>query len=264
LPLVLLAVAGALWCRGGGQTLPPGLWYLLALLAVALLVPTFIIQDKQEQQYGLAVLPLAAALGAWGVAALTNTAPPIPRACARESECGCQATTSRARVMGNVLAAILALAAFGAVLWPDIVSAARPDTQSRAPTWLDDLRAHGWQPDDPNALVLAESPLVTALYLGRADFYIHPEGFERYAYQDGPVARSLYTPSVLLKQAGDFERLVAGPYAGRTLWVIGQDDRLPRLTRQMDPRLWERLQDASGVSHPTRGWWLMRLTLPPR
>ncbi len=83
LPLALLAVAGALWCRGGGQPLPPGLGYLLALLTVALLVPTFVIQDKQEQQYGLAVLPLAAALGAWGVAALTgirakNPSPPSP------------------------------------------------------------------------------------------------------------------------------------------------------------------------------------------
>jgi hypothetical protein len=162
------------------------------------------------------------------------------------------------------LAAGLALVAFGAVLWPDIAGAARPRTVSRAPTWLDDLRAQGWRPDDPDALVLAEAPLVTALYLGRADFYIHPEGFERYAYQDGAVARSLYTPAVLLKQAGDFEQFVAGPYAGRTLWVIGQDDRLPRLTRQMDPRLWDLLQQASGVSRPTRGWWIMRLQLPTR
>jgi hypothetical protein len=110
--------------------------------------------------------------------------------------------------------------------------------------------------------VLAEAPLVTQVYLGRADFYVHPEGFERYAYQDGPVARSLYTPAVLLKERGDFERLVAGPYAGRTLWVIGQDDRLPRLTRQMDPALWQRLQRASGVTRPTRDYWIMRLELP--
>ena len=153
-------------------------------------------------------------------------------------------------------------AGFGLVLWGDAASALRPRAQSRAPTWLDDLRAQGWRPDDSNALVLAEAPLVTQVYLGRADFYVHPEGFERYAYQDGPVARSLYTPAVLLKEAGDFERFVAGPYAGRTLWVIGQDDRLPRLTRQMDPALWQRLQRASGVTRPTRDYWIMRLELP--
>ena len=156
----------------------------------------------------------------------------------------------------------IAVLAFGLVLWGDAASALRPRVQSRAPTWLDDLRAKGWRADDPSALVLAEAPLVTQLYLGRADFYVHPEGFERYAYPDGPVARSLYTPAVLLKEAGDFERLVAGPYAGRTLWVIGQDDRLPRLTRQMDAALWQRLQSASGVTRPTRDYWIMRLELP--
>ncbi len=260
LPLVLLAVAGALWCLGGGRPVPPGLGYLGTLLLVAVLVPTFVIQDKQEQQYGLAVLPLAAALGAWGVAALTQDSsrgpetPSPPDPLSRKQERG----------RAQVVAAGLVLATFGAVLWPDIVRATEPRTVSRAPTWLDDLRAKGWRPDDPQMLVLAEAPLVTMLYLGRADFYVHPEGFERYAYQDGPVARSLYTPAVLLKQAGDFERLVAGPYAGRTLWIVGQDDRLPRLTRQMDPRLWERLQQASGVTRPTRGWWLMRVELPPR
>jgi hypothetical protein len=148
------------------------------------------------------------------------------------------------------------------VLWPDAATAIRPRSPSGAPTWLDDLRARGFRPDDPNTVVFAEAPLVTQLYLGRADFYVQPDGFERYAYQDGSVARSLYTPAVLLKQAGDFERLVAGPYAGRTLWIIGQDDRLPRLTKQMDPALWQRLMDASGVTRPTRGWWIMRIELP--
>jgi len=157
----------------------------------------------------------------------------------------------------------LAVICFGSVIWSDASSAIRPRAPSRAPTWLDDLRAKGFQPDDPNTLLFAEAPLVAQLYLGRADFYIQPDGFERYAYQDGPVARSLYTPAVLLKEAGDFERLVAGPYAGRTLWVIGQDDRLPRLTRQMDPALWQRLEAESGVTRPTRGWWIMRIDLPP-
>jgi hypothetical protein len=244
LPLLLLVPAGLLWCRLRGRPLPGGLGLLLALLIVALLVPTFIIQTKQEQQYGLAVLPLAVTLGAWGIAALAGG--------------------PKAGRYDGLIAAGIALVTFGAVLTNDAVSAVRPRAPSRAPTWLDDLRARGWQPNDPNALVLAEAPLVTQAYLGRADFYIHPEGFERYAYQDGPVARSLYTPAVLLKEVGDFERIVAGPYSGRTLWIIGQDDRLPRLTRQMDPELWKRLQEASGVSRPTRGWWIMRVDLPPR
>ena len=141
-------------------------------------------------------------------------------------------------------------------------SAIRQRTLSRAPTWLDDLRAAGFRSDDPNTVVFAEAPLVTQLYLGRADFYVQPDGYERYAYQDGSVARSLYTQAVLLKQAGDFERLVAGPNRGKTLWVIGQDDRLPRLTRQLEPAVWERLTRESGVSRPTRDYWIMRVELP--
>jgi hypothetical protein len=258
LPLLLLVPAGLLWCRLTGRVAPAGLGFLLALLAVALLVPTFVIQTKQEVQYGLAVLPLVAVLGAWGVGALAGTGShartPSPTPSPRRGG---------GRGWGpSVIAAGIALLAFGLVLWGDAVSAFRPRPSSRGPTWLDDLRARGWQPDDADALVLAEAPLVTQVYLGRADFYVHPEGFERYAYQDGPVARSLYTPAVLLKERGDFERLVAGPYAGRTLWVIGQEDRLPRLTRQIDPALWQRLQRASGVTRPTRDYWIMRLDLP--
>lgn len=149
--------------------------------------------------------------------------------------------------------------AFGLVLRADLPAALHPPTPSRQPTWLDDLRARGWQPDD---LVLAEAPLEMQWYLGRADFYVQPDGFERYARQDGPVLRSLYTNAVLLKNAGDFERLVAGPHAGRTLWIVGEDDRLPRLMRGLDPALWSRLQRAAGVARPTRGWWILRVTLP--
>jgi 4-amino-4-deoxy-L-arabinose transferase-like glycosyltransferase len=254
LPLALLAPAGLVWRwtgrRGAGQsestTLPPGLGLLAALLLVALLIPTFIIQDKQEQQYGLAVLPLAAALWAWGLAALRRPHSPAPERGLR----------------GEAFAVGLAVLTFALVLGGDTLTALRPRTPPQAATWLDELRARGFQSSDPSVLLLAEAPLVTQLYLGRADFYVHPEGFERYAYDDGTVVRSLYTPAVLLKQAGDFERLVNEPYAGRTLWIVGQDDRLPRLARQMDADLWRRLQGASGVSRATRGWWIMRVQLP--
>jgi hypothetical protein len=290
LPLALLAPAGLLWCQIRRQPVPPGLGYLAALLLISLLVPTLVIQDKQEVQYGLAVLPIAAALAAWGLAALAgHRASPTPQRsiplapcagegvhhaavsgaknCApiRPSSVGAQFVAPQFIAPprgGASLPLILAVLYLAAVLWPDVAGAIRPRTPSRAPTWLDDLRAAGFRPDDPSTVVFAEAPLVTQLYLGRADFYVQPDGFERYAYQDGPVARSLYTRAGLLKQAGDFERLVAGPYAGKTLWVIGQDDRLPRLTRQMDPALWQRLTDTSGVTRPTRGWWIMRLDLP--
>lgn len=241
LPLLILVVAGLVWRRTIERTVPPGLGLLLSMLLVAMLVPTVVIQDKQEVQYGLAALPLIGLLGAWGVAALAQGrhAGPGP--------------------VNALIAVGIAVLAFGMVLREDVSSIFRTEQPSTEPTWIDYLKGRGWQPGD---LVLAEAPLVTQLYLGRSDFYIHPEGYERYAAWDGSVARSIYTPSVLLHQAGDFERLVAGPNAGRTLWVIGRDERLPRLTRQMDPALWQSLQAASGTTRPRRDWWVMRVELP--
>jgi 4-amino-4-deoxy-L-arabinose transferase-like glycosyltransferase len=240
LPLLVIAAAGAVWSLLSRRTLPPGLGFALSLLAAALIVPLFVIQGKQEQQYGLAVVPL---LGLAGAAASSQVR--SRRVPSSYFELACWSAGL--------------LVCFAVVLRGDVVAALHPPTQSRAPTWIDDLRAQGWQPGD---LTFAEAPLVNQLYLGRADFYIQPDGFERYARQDGDLIRSLYTNAVLLKQAGDFERFANGPYAGRTLWIVGHDDRLPRLTRQMDPALWQRLEAASGVTRPTRGWWIMRVRLP--
>jgi len=240
LPLLLLVPVGLIggvwggrgWLRRGT---PGGLGFLLALLLPALAVPIFVIQGKQEQQYGLAVLPLLGLLGGWGIATGLSH-------------------------RDKLLMTLVAVVGFAVVVWGDAGAAVKEArAPSRGPTWIEELRAQGWQPGD---LTFAEAPLVNQLYLGRADFYVQPDGFERYARQDGDVIRSLYTNAVLLKEAGDFERLVDGPYAGRTLWIVGHDDRLPRLTRQMDPALWQRLMAASGVSRPTRGWWIMRVELP--
>jgi hypothetical protein len=239
LPLLLLVGIGVGWCRLRHRPLPSGLGLLLAMLVAAMLVPTYVIQGKQEVHYGLAVVPLLGILGAWGIGTLAGG----PEAGRR----------------GIVVAVVLALVSFGPVLWPDVARALRPARPSTAPTWVDTLRAQGWQPTD---LVLAEAPLVSQFYLGRSDFYLQPEGYERYARRDGSQERFLYTDALLLRRRGDFERLIASRYPGRTLWVIGQDDRLPRLTRQMDANLWQWLQDTSGVSRPTRGWWIMRVELP--
>ena len=58
LPLLVIAAAGAVWSLLSRRALPPGLGFALSLLAAALIVPLFVIQGKQEQQYGLAVVPL--------------------------------------------------------------------------------------------------------------------------------------------------------------------------------------------------------------
>ncbi|MCC6177248.1 MAG: glycosyltransferase family 39 protein [Chloroflexi bacterium] len=240
-PLLLLVPAGWLWCRLAGARPPDGLGFVLALLVVALAVPAFGIQRKLEPHYGLAVVPLIGVAAGWGIAALGQT------------------TDSLSRRRERWLTGAVALAALALVLRVDAAAAARVDAPSRAPTWLEQLRAQGWQPDE---LVFAEAPLVAQFYLGRADFYIQPDNFERYARQDGVVDRSLYTNAILLRAPGDFARQVVQAHPGETLWVIGKDDRLPRLTTQLEPSVWSWIQERSGVRRPTRGWWLMRLHLP--
>jgi hypothetical protein len=259
LPLLVLPAAGLIWCLLARRRPPPGLGFVLALLAAAVIVPLWIIQGKQEQQYGLVVVPLLGLIGAWGLGALSRRVQSRP---ADEFEADQQTSskqTSRHGVVSYSVLVCCLLVCFLLVLRSDVASALHPPAQSRAPTWIDDLRRQGWQPTD---LTFAEAPLVQQVYFGQADFYVQPDGFERYARQDGDLARSLYTNAVLLKQAGDFERLVNAPYAGRTLWIVGHDDRLPRLTRQMDAALWQRLEAAAGVTRPTRGWWIMRVRLP--
>ena len=269
LPLLVLPGGGLIWCLLTRRRPPPGLGFVLSLLATTLMVPLFIIQGKQEQQYGLAVVPLLGLAGAWGAAALSGRVGSMTLDVGRWTFDEEPSTSNIQRPTSNVLPPTAyrllvcwsagLLVCFAIVLRVDVVAALHPPTPSRAPTWIDDLRAQGWQPAD---LTFAEAPLVQQVYFGRADFYVQPDGFERYARQDGDLILSLYTNAVLLKQAGDFERLVNGPYAGRTLWIVGHDDRLPRLTRQMDAALWQRLETASGVTHPTRGWWIMRVRLP--
>src|SRR5581483_11418541 len=136
LALLVLPVAGLAWSLLAQRRLPPGLGFVLSLLAAALIVPLFIIQGKQEQQYGLAVVPLLGLAGAWGVAALSRPAD--------EFEAGQQTSSEQTggRADGSNFQLVCwsagLLACFVLVLRGDIVGALRPPTFSRAPTWIDD------------------------------------------------------------------------------------------------------------------------------
>lgn len=276
LPLLSVVALALPWtfgrdANGSGPRRAPGL--ILLLLGAAVVVPAFVIQRKWEAHYGLAALPLlglaaAQAAGALG-AFLRRRFDGRGRTARRDAAPGDGPGRGLALRVGPLLAVGALFAALAVAVRADVRDAfvpARPPASgvpwpgATDPPWEIELRALGWMPGD---LVFAEGPLVTQFYLGAADFYVQPDGYERYARQDGSVVRSLYTNAVLLKEAGDFERLVARPYAGRVLWVVGKDDRLPRLTRQMDPAVWTFLQERSGVERPTRtGWWLMRVELP--
>ena len=212
---------------------PAGASFLVLLLAVAFLVPSFVVQSKYEPRYGLAVLPLLAIVATAGAARLAETATRWIGA----------TTTRRAILQAAVLLPLLGLA-----LADDASAAARRlRTSPSGPTWLQTLEAEGLQPTD---LVLAEAPEPVLFYLGRVDYHVYSTtefrgsdaaGYERYSYQAPDAIRSIYTNSILLARKGDFERLVEQPNPGRTLWVIGHEDRTHRQFDRMDSDVWPSL-----------------------
>ena len=210
-----------------------GASYLGILLAVAFLVPSVVIGRKYEPRYALAVLPLLAIVAAGGAAWLAE---------AVGRRIGASAGR-RALLQALVLVPILSLTLF------DDASAAvrRLRTPVPGPTWLQALEREGVGPTD---LVLSDAPEPMLFYLGRIDFHVYGtvefrgsdgEGYERYSYQAPDGVRSIYTDSLLLAREGDFERLVEQPNPGRTLWVIGHEERLRRQVERVDSNLWPSL-----------------------
>lgn len=236
-PLLLAALAGLplAWRRDQGGALLLG-----SLLGLAFLVPSFVIQGKREAHYALATLPALALLGAWGAWLLAGWLFP-----------------------GRRLAALLALGLVGAALVDDTASGLRHlASPPPGPTWLQALERLGRGPDD---LVLGEAPTILRLYLGRDDYYVHPEGYERYTEAAPDAIRNIYSGGILLRRQGDFEALVEPGKAGRTLWVIGREERLSRLAAQVDAALWRRLLQQADLRQTTRDRWLiLRVRLPVR
>jgi 4-amino-4-deoxy-L-arabinose transferase-like glycosyltransferase len=244
LPLCLRA---ALVARRGvpptaGCGAPPrGAGLVLSLLVVSVVVPAFVMQNKWEERYVLVTLPLlvlAAAQATAMLARLGSASPP-------------------GRPGFRRAIPILALWFGVLVLADDLAGALRAAPAEKRPTWLEELRARGWTEHDP---VLVDAPTVASFYLGRSDFYLHDDAYERYARRDGAVIRSIYTNAVLIRSRRDLERRVVAAHRGRSVWIIGRDSRLVPMVRELDDGLWRRLRNQTGVQHPTHdGWWLMRL-----
>jgi hypothetical protein len=226
-----------------------GTAFLVGLLALAFLIPTFIIQSKVSPRYILPMLPLLAVVAAAGTATL---------AC----------VLGRGLKEGSIPRAALPAAAlilvFEAALWGDALALpGRLQQPAPRPTWVETLREQGLQSTD---LLVTNWPTVVWFYLGRDEFYIPLQGaYERYAYRASDAVRSIYTDSVLLQQHEDFERLVELPNPGRTVWVLGPEELLPQQVRAMNPQLWPSLlNSADQVTRTADGWVLLRLTLPRR
>jgi hypothetical protein len=116
--------------------------------------------------------------------------------------------------------------AFGLALLAGSVSVTNLSAVARKPTleptWLQAMA--GYSPGD---VVLSFAPTETTHYLGRTDFWLRPNGYQRYVWSGPPPYRDIYTGAVVIRNARDLESLVIAPNSGRTLWVLGQRDLPP-------------------------------------
>lgn len=235
LPLVAL--------RQPGRTL-----YLVSLIAVAFLILGIVIRTKSQERYALFILPLLATVTA---ASTTHLAHFVGR---------------RLGLTGPPRSALIGLGllvVFGGALSTDRGSAPRiPSEFGDGPTWLEVFQQQNPLPTD---LILTEGPEVSLFYLGRVDFHIYTgnDGYELYSYQGSDTLRSIFADSALIRQPGDFERLVEAPNAGRSLWVLGHERRLETMADEVDPALWPSLRrSAERISRAPDGWILLKLRLP--
>ncbi|MCC6174745.1 MAG: glycosyltransferase family 39 protein [Chloroflexi bacterium] len=189
-----------------------------AILWFALLVPfvhaVFIIPRGPQERYGLTLLVVLAVLAAQAVQGLASAGlTGVVRASGtwpRWSQIGgpLSPTLVTAIVLLTMLAAHQNIAR----------AVERAALSAREGSWLRAVRAQGIGPDD---LVMTDVPTVVGWYVGGVDFWVSSKDFEKYTtYVDG-VRADVHTGAVLIRTTADFDRLVAQPYTGHTLWVIG-------------------------------------------
>jgi 4-amino-4-deoxy-L-arabinose transferase-like glycosyltransferase len=225
---------------------PGATLYLVALLVPLLLVPSFVIRSLSVVRYILSALPLLVVLAAAATVQLGELLGRRFKASGQWRE---------------VFPEVALLLVFGLALANDLDRViARLEQPTPGPTWVQTLQQEGLQPTD---LILAESATKLHFYFQRADFYVRPTDYERYAAESDDALRYIYTDSALIVGPGDFERLVEQPNHGRTLWMVSSGNRLQRMAEEIDSDLWPSLvQSADRTVRTDDGWELVRLTLP--
>ncbi len=90
----------------------------------------------------------------------------------------------------------------------------------RQGAWLREFRALNPGPED---LVMSDLPTVTGWYLGQLDFWVSSRQYQKYSLRTDDLRRDVHTGAVLIRSVSEFQRLVALPNRGRTLWVVASN-----------------------------------------
>jgi hypothetical protein len=221
------------------------------LLLWLALLPTFVhdaflIPRGPQERYGLTLVLVIAVLAAQGaclaavpLAALAQRVGRVP--------------VSPALNAGGVLAVTL-------LAHQDVARAIdRAALSPKEGSWLRQLRELGVGPDD---LIMTDVPTTVGWYVGGLDFWVSSKEFEKYTTRSDDVRRDVHTGAVLVRSRADFDRLVARPLAGRTVWVIasGRSYQWGELVDDDLKTLLER--SASQRLNPGDNFRLLLLNLP--
>jgi hypothetical protein len=233
-----------------------GRCYIALILWLALLPSLVhaatIIPDRPEERYGLTLVVVVLVLAALGV---------------RDWTCWIVRRFRRLRVSPDVLTAgILAIIL---VAHQDVGRALeRGALPPSAGAWLAEARALGLGPAN---LVMSDLPTVAGWYLGDLDYWPRSRLYQKYTLRGDPSAspgqappREVHTGGVLVRDVGDYQRLVARPNGGRTLWVLASG-RTFHWERWIDDdlkRVLERSSRDRGAAKLPDGSRILRIDLP--
>jgi hypothetical protein len=195
--LLLLAALSALALRA-----QPRRFLLLAAILPLFAVNAFVLPDRPQERYGLALVPPMIVLSAVGLCGLA--------AWARER---------LARPFGLLVGALLVIGIPLIHLNTSDV-ARRTDVSRISGTWLTDLGRMGFQPGD---VVMTDVPTITQVYLGRTDYWLVSKEFEKYAYRPDGELRDIHTNAQVIRTTTELERVLNDELRGRRVWVIGSD-----------------------------------------
>jgi hypothetical protein len=226
--LLLLAAVSAIALRRE----PRRLLLLIAILPL-FIVDAFILPDRPQERYGLALVPPMMVLAAVGLYDLASRA--------------------RRRFPGSVGLALGGLLIVGVPLVHlDLGGVMRRTDASRiSGTWLADLQRSGYSQQD---VVMTDIPTVVQLYLGRTDYWLVSQEYEKYTYQPDGELREIHTNARLVRSTSELDRLMRDELSGRRVWVVASDrsyqweelvDR--SLRRAIDERAATKLQSEDSV-----------------
>jgi hypothetical protein len=180
---------------------PRRLSLLFAVLPL-FVVDAFILPDRPQERYGLALVPPMFVLGMVGLTDITAK------------------VRAHANRFAGAAAGIMLIGVIPAIHLDIPTLIRRTDASRASGTWLADLYAMGYQPGD---LIATDMPTVTQVYLGRTDFWLVSKEFEKYAFRPDGQLREIHTGGLIVRSAGELERLVRDGSHGQTVWVIGSD-----------------------------------------